>query len=163
MHATCRAALVTSLAGLAACAAGPGVTGRGGNGPIPLVATPGPTKTEAEFRQDDLRCRTQLVQLPQGNAAAAPSASARINPEGPYPTGVMYLRCMANAQNTIEPLSMQRPVYGYYEPYPVFVGVGYGYPWYYGYSFSNVGYYGQYGRRGYDGYFAGHRDRFSRR
>lgn len=125
-----------ALMGVAGCVANPPPVA---NGPVPLVATPGPTKTEAEFRQDDAQCRARAVQLSSGNFPASSSSSARINPDGPYPSGVVYLRCMASAHHTIEPLPQRQPVYGYYEPYPVFVGVGYGYPWYYGYSFSNAG------------------------
>ncbi len=135
-----RAAALTLLAGLAGCATQ--YAQPVGNGPVPLVATPGPTKTEAEFRQDDTHCRAQAVQLPPTDSPNSPNVNARVNPAGPYPSGVIYLRCMANAHNTIEPLPVQQPIYTYYEPYPVFVGVGYGYPWFYGYSFSRFGFYG---------------------
>lgn len=125
------------------------------NGPLPLVAVPGPTKSAAEFNADDTHCRAQAVQLPRGSGS--PSAAPSANPGGPFPSGVAYLRCMASAHNSIQPYEPVQPVFTYYEPYPVYVGVGYGYPWFYGYGVSSFGFYS--GRFGYyRGYHEGFRE-----
>jgi len=135
---------------------------------IPLVAIPGPTKTETAFRQDDTACRVQSVQLPQAPPRAAPpsatppppAAAVAAYPPGvevaAYPPGVVYLRCMASRGNSVEPLAAAPVVYGYYPAYPVYAGIGYGFPAYYGpYVGVGNGFYGGYG--GYRGYGGGYR------
>lgn len=120
---------------------------------VPLVALPGPAKMEAEFRQDDTTCRAASVTLPAepaartaqptpGTAQPAPGA-AQAAPEQGFSPGMLYLRCMAARGNTVEPLAPVRPVlYGYYAPYPVWVGYGgLYYPWLYG-NYIGVGFYG---------------------
>ena len=118
---------------------------------VPYVAVPGPTKTEAQFRQDDTTCRAFAVQLPQeparsaeGPPAAAPSQQAAAQQASagalpPEPPGAVYLHCMAVRGNPIEPLAQTAPLlYGFYRPYPLYVGYGGYYPWLSG------GYYGPY-------------------
>ena len=130
-------------------------------GNIPVVAIPGPTKTEAEFRQDDLTCRAAAVPLPPNpTSPTASQPAAAQQPE--YPPGVAYLRCMASRQNTIEPYSIAQPVvYAYYPAYPIYAGIGYGYPYYYG-GYASFGFYRLYGGGRYfafhDGYRGGFRD-----
>lgn len=132
------AALVLS-GGLAGCtAAAPPLQ------PAPLVAVPGPTKTEAEFHQDDTACRAAAAlpanpSTPSTRPAAAstptavPSNGQAANAiagqvqEAP-PPGLVYLRCMEARQNTVQPLVPAQPVlYGYYAPYPIYDS----YPFYY--------------------------------
>lgn len=114
---------------------------------VPFVAVPGPTKTEAQFHQDDTTCRAMSVQFPPGPGANTPayrpvagSASASGSAQGTppagaepeMPAGVAYLRCMAVRNNVIQPLaSAPPPLYAYYPAYPVFVGFGYPYPFLY--------------------------------
>ena len=154
------AALVLS-GGLAACtAAAPPLQ------PVPLVAVPGPTKTEAEFRQDDTACRAAAVVLPANPSTpstrpaapstptAAPSNGQATNPvagqaQDSAPPGLVYLRCMEARQNVVQPLAPAQPVlYGYYAPYPIYDS----YPFYYGgypffYGGFGVGFFsGGYGR-----------------
>ncbi len=150
----------------------------------PLVAVPGPAKTEAEFRQDDAACRAATAELPPdapsqptAEQVRAAQAAAQGNvappPAEALPPGVAYLRCMTARQNLVQPLAPPVPLYAYYPTYPVYAGIGFGYPFFYddvfalrfGYGFGRFGYgygygygyrgVGGYGYRGYAGY--GHR------
>ncbi len=131
----------------------------------PLVAVPGPAKTEAEFRQDDAACRAAAAGLPPGapdqpTAAQvnAVQANAAPPPAEALPPGVAYLRCMTARRNLVQPLAPPVPLYADYPAYPVYAGIGFGYPFFYddvfalrfGYGFGRFGY--GYGYRGYGGY-----------
>lgn len=163
---------------LAACVVAPPL----GPPEVPLVAVPGPTKTEAQFRQDDATCRAASVELPPGDAdgpaaaanpaprasaggAAAGAADGRAAaatqqaPPTAAPPGVTYLRCMEVRNNLIEPLVPDGPpLYGYYAAYPVWASFGDPYPWYYG-NYVSFGFYGGrwYGRGWYGGRYYGGR------
>ena len=152
----------------------------------PLVAVPGPAKTEAEFRQDDTACRAAVAELPSGvsaqptaeqvraaQATAQSTGQANVAPPPvePLPPGVAFLRCMTARQNLVQPLAPPVPLYAYYPAYPVYAGVGFGYPFFYddvfavrfgyGFGFGRFGYgygyrgfgYRGYGYRGYAGGF----------
>lgn len=141
--------------------------------PTPLVAVPGPAKTEAAFQQDDAACRAATASL-SSNApvqptaeqlraaqSAAPEAGAVPPSAETLPPGAAYLRCMTARQNLVQPLAPAVPLYAYYPAYPVYAGVGFGYPFFYddlfavrfGFGFGGFGYRG-YGYRDY----GGHRD-----
>ncbi len=124
------------LSGLTGCVAGPPP-------PVPLVAVPGPAKTQAEFRQDDAACRAAAVDLPSmtgrssGRAltTAPGSGSAPVQPaveqEPAPPPGVTYLRCMAGRNNIVQPFTPPRLAgYGYAPSYGPYDGYG-AYPWLY--------------------------------
>jgi len=151
------AALLLS-AGLAGCVAAPRPPQ-----PAPLVAVPGPTKTEAEFRRDDTVCRAAAVVLPPNPSAAQPSAAAaaapvKLEPAKPAepvqaspPPDLVYLRCMEARQNTIEALAPAIPVYySYYPAYPVYGGS----PFFFN-SFVGFGFYGGHYGRHYGGFHGG--------
>ncbi len=152
----------------------------------PLIASPGPGKTEAAFEADDRACRVDVRRLPR-RAAAQPSEAqlqaaqaAQADPNVPPPTpealppGAAFLRCMTARGNQVQPLQPEvqaLPAYGYLPAYPVYAGVGYGYPFFYddvfllrsyggfgyrGYGFGRFGS-GGYGYRGYPGYGYGGR------
>lgn len=142
---------VSLMLGLAGCVAPP---------PVPLIAVPGPSKTEATFQQDDAACRTAATQPPPvvqpvatsgptsttapapANGQAAPQPVAAQPPT--LPPGTAYLHCMAAQGNPVVPLPSVQPAYGYYPPYPAYPGYyGYGYyPWLYGGGFVGFGFYG---------------------
>lgn len=144
----------------------------------PLVAVPGPAKTEAAFRQDDAACRAAAAALPPGapgqptaeQAQAANQASIAPPPAEALPPGVAYLRCMTARQNLVQPLAPPVPLYAYYPAYPVYPAIGFGSPFFYddvfafrfGYGYGYRGF-GGYGHRGYAGHggfggrFGGHR------
>ncbi len=152
-------AVVLLVGGLAGCVAPPPPPQ-----PLPLVAVPGPTKTEVQFRQDDVTCRAAAVELPPGApaqpTAAQPAsvkgqtpANSAVAPAAALPPGVLYLRCMTARQNTVEPLAPLAPVvYGYYPAYPIYAGVGFGFPWFYDDAVAFGFHGGGYGRFGYGGY-----------
>ncbi len=145
----------------------------------PLVAVPGPAKTQAEFQGDDAACRAAVAVLPsdapaQPTAEQVRAAQAAGQPAVPpppaeaLPPGVAYLRCMTSRQNLVQPLAPPVPLYAYYPAYPVYAGIGFGYPFFYddvfalrfgyGFGFGRFGYgygyrgFGGYGYRGYAGY-----------
>ncbi len=138
------------LAGLAGCTVAPPP-------PAPLVALPGPGKTQVAFGQDDVACRTAAAQPAAAPAtpvapAASPTAGAAALP--PLSPGEWYLRCMASRNNVIQPLAAASPAYyGYYSAYPVYAGFGDYYPFLYGVGFFGDGFYG---RGFYGGGFYGH-------
>ena len=76
-----------------------------------MIAIPGPGKTEAAFRQDDLACRVAAAPLP-GDPASSPAAA--------------YFGCMSNRDNIIQPLVVARPLRPHY---PVGDYGGDYYPW----------------------------------
>ena len=154
--------------------------------PAPLVAAPGPGKTEAAFQADDRACRADVARLPKRAAAeptaaqlqAAQAAEADPNvpppPESALPPGAAFLRCMTARGNQVQPSQAEAqalPAYGYLPAYPVYAGVGYGYPFFYddlfllryygGFGYRGYGYgrfgYGGYGFRGYPRYGYGGR------
>ena len=128
----------------------------------PLVAVPGPGKTEAQFQADDRVCRADIARLParqrqptaaQLRAAQAAEADPNAPPPPPsaLPPGAAFLRCMTARGNQVQPLQAQGqalPVYANLPAYPVYAGVGYGYPYFYDDVFL-LRYYGGYGYRGY--------------
>ncbi len=146
---------------------------------VPLVAIPGPSKTQAQFQQDDAACRTAAAapaSAPQANSftngssavnnvagqasSANPSTSpltgsaGQLQPTGDQmPPGAVYLRCMVSRANIVQPLATQPPpLYAFYPQYPIYVGFGDTYPWLYdgfGYGGFYGGFYGGY--RGYRG------------
>jgi len=150
--------------------------------PSPLVALPGPAKTEAQFRDDDTACRTEALQasanVPAQPTAAQPAVaqpaaaqpaldqsqpSANTAVAAAMPPGAVYLRCMTARQNVVEALNpTPPPLYGYYAPYPTYAGIGFGYPFFYDNFFAFGFYHGGYGRfhGGHGGYgrggYAGH-------
>ena len=160
---------VLVLAGLAGCVADPQDVP---SLPMPLVAVPGPTKTEAEFRQDDAACRAGAVEPSLGagrtpttlqSAANSKTNAANVNAPTPLQTSqpaetapdVTYLRCMGSRYNTIEPLSVSQTVtYGYYPTYPVYGGSSDYYPWLYDGLYGGLGL-GFYGGGFYGGGFGG--------
>jgi len=131
--------------------------------PAPLVAVPGLTKTEAEFRRDDTVCRAAAVVLPPNPTATQPSTAAAAAPvklesvkpaevaQDAPPPGLVYLRCMEARQNIIEPLAPAIPVYySYYPAYPVYGGS----PFFFN-SFVGFGFYGGHYGRHYGGFHHG--------
>lgn len=127
----------------------------------PLVAVPGPGKTGAAFQGDDQACRAETEQLPgrpgvqptpaQLRAAQAGAADPNVPPLPPdaLPPGAAYLRCMTSRGNQVVQLQGQAyPAYGYLPAYPVYAGVGFGYPFFYDDVFL-LRFYGGYGYRGY--------------
>ena len=171
MRTLARIGSVTMLAGLAGCVLPPPLPPP----PPPLVALPGPGKTEAQFQADDVACRaaadaappvgqtiavpapyvapatnTGQAQVPAAGAAPAPAAvqSMQITP------GMVYLRCMTDHRNVVQPLAPVRPLYyGFYTAYPIYYGFGDTYPWLYGdyigFGFYGGGFYGRGFREGY--------------
>ncbi len=131
--------------------------------PSPLVALPGPAKTEVQFREDDAACRTEALQassnVPSQSTAVQPAVAqtAAAQPTlgqgqpsadtaAAMPPGVVYLRCMTARQNVVESLNpTPPPSYGYYAPYPLYAGVGFGYPFFYDNFFTFGFYHGGYG------------------
>ena len=154
MRQTIRCGTLALLTGLAGCVVAPPPP----SPQIPLVAIPGPTKTQAQFQQDDTACRVAAVALPPA-PGSAPAVAAPADPTAvpqQMPPGAIYLRCMASRDNVIEPLAPARPVlYGYYSDYPIYAGFGDTYPWlygdYYGFGFYG-GFGGGYGRYGFRNY-----------
>lgn len=137
MQVMLRAAGFMVLAGIAGCAVPPVSAPATGN--IPLVATPGPAKTVDQFRADDAECRVQAARNANRFANPAPSAEPGFNPTGSFPSGVVYLRCMASAHNIVVPyVGVKQEVFGLYEPNPVYVGIGYGYPWFYSRGYTRL-------------------------
>ncbi len=150
---------VALAAGLAGCVLPPPLPPP----PPPLVALPGPGKTQAVFQADDAGCRAaadatpptgQTITVPiQGAApvqatgeaqATAPAATQTIQ----VTPGMVYLRCMADHQDIVQPLAPVRPLYyGYYAAYPIYYGFGDTYPWlygdYFGFGFFGGGFYGR--------------------
>ncbi len=128
----------------------------------PLVAVPGPGKSEAAFQADDQACRADVARLParsgarptpaQLRAAQAAAADPSVPPPPPeaLPPGPAFLRCMTARGNQVSPLQAQQafPAYAYLPAYPVYAGVGFGYPFFYDDPFL-VRFYGGYGYRGY--------------
>ena len=115
----------------------PVVVQQGAPSQVPLVAVPGPGKTEAQFHQDDAACRT-APPIPARPGPAGNQAGAAVDPPG-----VAYLRCMTAHNDTVEPLApeMQPVLYGYYPAYPVYAGIDYGFPVFYGeFGFGFGGY-----------------------
>jgi len=138
---------VMLLGGLAGCVAPT---------PPPLVAVPGPAKTDAAFRQDDAACRAVAAALPpvaapspvsQHTAAASTNGQAAVQPAAAEPLAtpprVVYLNCMTAHNNAAVPLPRVQPAYVGYPAYPVYAGFGDYYPWLYGNDV--VGFYGFYG------------------
>ena len=147
----------------------------------PLVAVPGPGKTQAAFQQDDAACRAAIAALPPGAAQAQPTAeqlavarssaaqAAEAGPAGigsapppaeALPPGVAYLRCMTARQNVVQQLAPTAPLYAYYPAYPIYPGIGFGYPFFYDDVFAfrfgfGFGGYNRFGY-GYGGYRGGH-------
>lgn len=135
--------------------------------PAPLVAAPGPGKTEAAFQADDRACRADVERLPkqaaaqptaeQLRAAQATEADPNVPPPPPeaLPPGAAFLRCMTARGNQVQALQAEAqvlPAYGYLPAYPVYAGIGYGYPYFYDDVFL-LRYYGGFGYRGYGGRF----------
>jgi hypothetical protein len=154
--------------------------------PPPLVAIPGPSKTQAAFEQDDAACRATAFQAPPvqaasgqaasnqapsgqpGNAAAGhstggatmtpPAAALASDTADPMPPGLAYLGCMATRNNIVEALPIAPPAfYGVAPAYPVYAGFGDYYPFLYGDSVG-VGFYGGFGGGYRGGYGGGFRD-----
>lgn len=162
-----RVAATAVLAGLTGCVAPVAPP----PAPLPLIAIPGPGKTEQMFRQDDAACRADAAALPFGADPASPSAIApptadqtgasadQATPppsDNPNPVDV-YLRCMAAHHDVVRPLTVARP--GVYDYYGAF-----GYPLYAGYDpflydgFYGFGFYGGCCGYRYGGYrFGGYR------
>lgn len=159
-----RAGITVAAGGLAGCVVLPPASLQ-----VPYVAVPGPTKTEAQFRQEDMVCRVAAVQLPPGPGGTEPAgpapgqvgagsqaiqrqaAQAQARPQAlpeaaalSEPPGVTYLRCMAARNNLIVVLRPElQSVHAYYPAYPIYAGgSGYGSydPWLYW-----AGLYGVYG------------------
>ena len=148
--------------------------------PAQLVAVPGPGKTPVAFQQDDAACRAAVAILPptaQAQPTAEQLAAARSTvalateagagpvgtssappPAEALPPGVAYLRCMTSRQNQVQQLAPTVPLYAYYPAYPIYYGVGFGYPFFYDDVFAfRFGYgFGRYGRYGYGGYRGGY-------
>ncbi len=169
--------------GLAGCVAppSPAFVAAPQAAPAQLVAVPGPGKTPAAFQQDDAACRTAIAALPpaaQAQPTAEQLAAARSNvvqateagagpidtsnappPAEALPPGVAYLRCMTSRQNQVQQVTPAVQLYAYYPTYPIYPGIGFGYPFFYddvfafrfGYGFG----FGGYGRYGYGGYYRG--------
>ncbi len=148
MRTVQRLGAITLVGGLTGCVVAPLPPQQ-----IPLVAVPGPAKTDVVFRQDDLACRAAAVELPPdapAPARPAPTAQGTTSPAAavsspdalpPMPPAVIYLRCMENRGNIVQPMapayaSGPPVVYGYYPGYPVYAGFGDTYPWLYGDSFG---------------------------
>jgi len=134
----------------------------------PLVAVPGPSKAEAAFRADDAACQADMARLPpvragQPNAAQLRAAQAagqaagtapELMPLPPeeLPPGAAYLRCMTSRGNQVQALQAAAPpAYGYLAAYPVYAGIGFGYPFFYDDLFL-LRFYGGFGYRGYGHY-----------
>ena len=137
--------------------------------PPPLVALPGQGKTQAQFQADDALCRSAAdASPPAGQTITVPAAaSGQANAPATVQTvqvtpGMVYLRCMADHQNLVQPLAPVRPLYyGFYPAYPIYYGFGDTYPWLYGnYVGFGFGFYGGgfYGGGFRDGF--GYRDGF---
>ena len=138
----------------------------------PLVAVPGLGKTDEAFRQDDAACRTVAAEPPPGQpASTAPATAGQANASAEtaftvetLPPGAIYLRCMTARQNQVQPLAPAVPLYAYYQPYPIYAGIGFGDPFFYDYGYPfgfryGFGFgYGRfgYGRFGYGGRYFGH-------
>lgn len=165
----------------------PMAAGAAAGAPSPLIASPGPGKTEAVFEADDRACRADVRRLPKRAAAAQPTeaqlqaaqaeqADPNVLPPPPQalPPGAAFLRCMTARGNQVQPLQPEvqaLPAYGYLPAYPVYAGVDYGYPFFYddvfllryygGFGYRGYGFgrfgYGGYGYRGYPGYGYGGR------
>ncbi len=171
MRNLARLGVTVLLSGLAGCVLPPPLPPP----PPPLVALPGPGRTQAQFQADDAGCRTVADAAPPSGATitvpapyqAAPSgtapSSAAAQTQAPAPQqtvqvtpGMVYLRCMTDHGNVVQPLAPVHPLYyGFYPAYPVYYGFGDTYPWLYGdYGF---GFYGGF-RGGYGGF--GYRDGF---
>ncbi len=71
-----RAGIVLAIGGLAGCVSAPPPA------QVPYVAVPGPTKTEAQFRQEDTACRVAALQLPPGPGVTGPTQPAPGQPTG---------------------------------------------------------------------------------
>lgn len=120
----------------------------------PLVAVPGPGKTQAAFQADDQSCRADADQVPPTAANLAPPADPNVmDPNAPVPPGVVYLRCMTARGNQVQALqAAAAPVlYAYPVAYPVYAGVGFGFPLFYDSAFI----FRFYGRRFYGPYYGG--------
>ena len=135
--------------------------------PQPLVAVPGPGKTDDAFRQDDAACRTVAAEPPPAQPSGTPASTAPATVQPPanaappaaevLPPGAIYLRCMTARQNLVQPLAPAVPLYAYNQPYPIYAGVGYGDPFIYNYGYPfGFGYGFGYGRFGYGGRYFGH-------
>ena len=131
----------------------------------PLVAVPGPGKAEAAFRADDAACQADVARLPPGRAGQPSAAQLRAAqaagqaagaapelmplPPEELPPGAAYLRCMTSRGNQVQALQAAAPpAYGYLAAYPVYAGIGYGYPFFYDDPFL-LRFYGGFGYRGY--------------
>ncbi len=147
--------------------------------PAQLVAVPGPDKTPAAFQQDDAACRAAIATLPPvaqaqptpeqlaaarssvvlaTEAGAGPvSTSSAPPPAEALPPGVAYLRCMTSRQNQVQQVTPAVQLYAYYPAYPIYPGIGFGYPFFYDDVFAfRFGFgFGGYGRYGYGGYYRG--------
>ena len=122
--------------------------------PAPLVAVPGPNKNQAAFQADDRSCRAEADRVPASAANVPPPANPdSMDPNAPVPPGVVYLRCMTARGNQVQPLqAAAAPVlYAYPAAYPVYAGVGFGFPLFYDSPFI----FGVYGRRYYGPYYGG--------
>lgn len=140
----------------------------------PLVAVPGPGKAEAAFRADDGACQADVARLPPGRAGQPSAAQLRAAqvaaqtagqaagvapelmplPPEELPPGAAYLRCMTSRGNQVQALQAAAPpAYGYLAAYPVYAGIGFGYPFFYDDPFL-LRFYGGFGYRGY-GYYRG--------
>ena len=53
--------------------------------PSPLVALPGPAKTELQFREDDAACRTEALQA-SSNVPSQPTPPSLPSPNPPRPS-----------------------------------------------------------------------------
>lgn len=140
----------------------PGTSEDGTPVQVPLVAVPGPGKTQAQFAADDMACRSAPAQAAGRSRAAAaepgtsfPSLAQGGQPVGDSP-GVGYLRCMASRNNTVEPIEEPQPlpVYGYYPAYPVYAGYDYGFPVFYD-DFFGLGFYYGFGGFYHRGFYRG--------
>ena len=182
LNSTLAAVLLAS--GLAGCVAPPppppAFVAAPQPAPAQLVAVPVPGKTPAAFQQDDAACRTAIASLPpvaqaqptpeqlaaaQSSAVMATEAgagpvgtsSAPPPPATALPPGVAYLRCMTSKQNQVQQLAPAVQLYAYYPSYPIYPGIGFGYPFFYDDVFAfRFGFgFGGYGRYGYGGYYRG--------
>ena len=165
MRAPGLAGVTLLVAGLAGCVPPPQavyVPPMVATGPAtPLVAVPGAGKDGAAFQLDDRACREDTERLPgrpgvqptpaQLRAAQAAAADPNVPPLPPeaLPPGAAYLRCMTSRGNQVATVQAQAyPAYGYLPAYPVYAGVGFGYPFFYDDVFL-LRLYGGYGYRGY--------------
>ena len=137
--------------------------------PLPLVAVPGPNKTQAAFQQDDVACRA-VAAAPQSAAGVPPGAQpsepgapasgsqdpaqADATQQAAMAASGIYLHCMESHNNVVQPLAIMRPavypgygyapIYGPYDGYDVYPWLYDGYPGFYGYG----GWGGYWGFRG---------------